>query len=217
MSSTLRKSGGEGWQLRRSQQQNWSNVQDLPPGSCQARGSELLQKVDSFGTLPHLPCLGETGRGRVRDRPQNGRRGLLPAFCFSSDFSTQRPHLATLCRSLWLKSAGWVPWGSEPGMRNYSGEPRLLSALQVVGLDHSILTPRPCRRLSREDIPTLQMRKPQLWKACLSLGGWVWIHTSGQLAPLSVLFLQTQDLLYKGSPRPCWLSWRSARLRTSGS
>lgn len=34
---------------------NWSNAQDLPPGSCPARASELLQKVDSFVTLSH-PC-----------------------------------------------------------------------------------------------------------------------------------------------------------------
>lgn len=102
MSSTLRKSGGEGWLLRRSQQQNWSNAQDLPPGSCRARGSELLQKVDSFGTLPHLPCLEETGTGRGRDGPQNGAGAC---FLPSASLATSAPSGHTLLHCVILSLA----------------------------------------------------------------------------------------------------------------
>lgn len=51
---------------------NWSNAQDLPPGFCPARASELLQNVGSFVTLSPRRNLGETKRGRERDGQQDG-------------------------------------------------------------------------------------------------------------------------------------------------
>lgn len=125
---------------------NWSNAQlhslRATPESGQLRDS----------LTPALS--GRDKEGQREGWTAEWYRDLLPALCCSGDIITQPAHLCYIVLfSFWLKSAGWVPLGSEPRRRKYDSEQCWLSTLQFIELDRLILTTGLCRRLGREDIP----------------------------------------------------------------